>query len=199
MAKENLNTEVKTGKVRFLFPHLDEPSSYAGDPNSAKYSVMILIDKNDKQTLADIKIAYENAVQNAEARIRNFNPTKLVKKAKGDRDGILIDCDADPELSESSVNAGHYQLSLKSAKRPIVMSVNCGKRVLNKDEIIDEIYSGCYGRVKFNFYAYSKVGMGITTGLLTVAKTEEGEPIGGARGSVDDFDDEFDGDALAGF
>ena len=53
-----------------------------------------------------------------------------------------------------------------------------------------EIYSGCYGRAAINFFGYSRNGKkGISAGLQSVQKLYDGEPLGGARGSANDFDD----------
>jgi hypothetical protein len=62
------------------------------------------------------------------------------------------------------------------------------------NEITDpgELYSGCYGRAAINFYAYSRNGKkGISAGLLSVQKLHDGDALGGARGSADDFDDDY--------
>ncbi len=52
-----------------------------------------------------------------------------------------------------------------------------------------EVYSGCYGRVSLNFYAFNTNGnRGIAVGLGNVQKLRDGEPLGGGRTSaVDDF------------
>ena len=63
-----------------------------------------------------------------------------------------------------------------------------------RNEITDpgELYSGCYGRAAINFYAYSRNGKkGISAGLLSVQKLHDGDALGGARGSADDFDDDY--------
>jgi hypothetical protein len=59
-------TKVVTGKVRFSYVHVFEPwSGQEGQP--AKYSVCVLIPKEDKKTLAKIKAAMDEAIQNGVA------------------------------------------------------------------------------------------------------------------------------------
>ena len=47
-ANGQLNTKVKTGEVRFSYCHLFEPHAF-DEIQEPKYSVMLLIDKNDKE------------------------------------------------------------------------------------------------------------------------------------------------------
>lgn len=197
MSNKDIKTTVETGIVRFLFPHLEAPSSFDGSAETAKYSVSILIPKTDKETIAAIQKAYNAAVEIGKEQTPKFKPTPLMKKFKGDRDGLILDCDKVDEWADSEVYAGQLQIMLKNKRQPLVMAAAAGRRPLSKDEVTEHIYGGCYGRVKFNFYPYSKVGMGITTSLLTVAKYKDGERLGGAYGSLDDFDDFGEADDLA--
>ncbi len=75
------------------------------------------------------------------------------------------------------------------------------KAVGMKIAILDssEVYSGCYGRVFINFYAFNTAGnKGIACGLNNVQKVDDGEFLGGRTKAEDDFADEFedDGDFL---
>ena len=53
---------VKTKLVRFIYCHLAEPHDFA-EGQDAKYSVNVLIDKDDKETLNRILKGYQEAVQ----------------------------------------------------------------------------------------------------------------------------------------
>ena len=56
-----------------------------------------------------------------------------------------------------------------------------------------EVYSGCYGRLTLNFYAYNANGnKGVAAGLGNVQKLEDGEPLGGFTRAEDDFTAEDD-------
>jgi hypothetical protein len=42
----------------------------------------------------------------------------------------------------------------------------------------DEVYSGCYGRVSLNFYAFNFNGnKGVACGLGNIQKIKDGEPL----------------------
>jgi Protein of unknown function (DUF2815). len=55
----------------------------------------------------------------------------------------------------------------------------------------EEIYSGMYGRVSLNFFAYNTNGnKGISCGLNNVQKTKDGAKLGGGKTNAqDDFAD----------
>lgn len=194
MATQRLNTEVKTGLVRLLYPHLFEPQSFDDNPANAKYSVMVLIPKSDKVTLKAIEQAYENAKQNGINQYGQGFAGKAtpLKRPVGSNSGLIRDADEWPDFQDNPDYQGNYIMSIKSNQAPLVMATEAGKRKLNAEEGKEILYSGCYGRVKFSIYPYNKVGTGITSGLLTVLKTKDGDPIGGAHGSINDFDDEFE-------
>lgn len=51
-------SQVKTKLVRFIYCHLAEPYAFA-EGRDAKYSVNVLIDKDDKETLNRIVNGYQ--------------------------------------------------------------------------------------------------------------------------------------------
>ena len=60
------------------------------------------------------------------------------------------------------------------------------------------MYSGCYGRVSLNFYAFNSNGnKGIACGLGNVQKLRDGEPLGGRSSAKDDFATETNDEFLA--
>ena len=67
----------------------------------------------------------------------------------------------------------------------------------DKEAIREDVYSGCYGAVSFNFYSFNKVGTGIAAGLNSVLKVKDGEPLGAHPSVTADFGDasEFDDEA----
>lgn len=194
----------RIGEIRLTYAHLDAPWSYSGDEASAKYQTGVLIDKNDKASLATIKEDYERAVKDGVERFgTNFKSkaTPLFRQP-GTSKGLLIDCDQDERYSNDTAYQGHYMLNLKASTAPVVMAIECGKRALNKEEIKDVVYSGCYGYVTFNFYPYSKGMTGIAAGLANVIKTRDGESFGGRNSAQSEFEDLFtvgDSDDLSEF
>ena len=51
-----------------------------------------------------------------------------------------------------------------------------------------EVYSGCYGKVSINFYAFNSDGnKGIACGLGNIQKIRDGEPLSSRSSAADDF------------
>lgn len=197
-------SKVKTKLVRFTYCHLAEPHAFA-EGQEAKYSVNILIDKKDEETLNRIINGYEEAVQEGTEKFGQSFKGKVtpLKREPGTTRGLLIDCDQDDRYSSLSEYKGHYMMAAKS-NRP----VSVGYRKLgttyaysNKDEIMENVYSGCYGAVVFNFYPFNKVGSGIAAGLNSVLKVKDGDHLGGQSSVTSDFADasEFDNDLESDF
>lgn len=175
-----MSTKVVTGKVRFSFCHIFEPSEPqgGGDP---KYSVTLLIPKSDTATLSKIKQAMAEARDNfCKRNGANALPAKPVHTLH-DGDGQRVGGDDfGPECK------GCYVITVSSKAKPVIVDAF-------RNEVTDpaEVYSGCYGRASINFYGYSKNGKkGISAGLLSVQKLHDGEPFG-TVGSADDFDDGY--------
>jgi hypothetical protein len=173
------NTKVVTGKVRFSFVHVFEPQ--ARDGEDPKYSVTLLIPKNDAETLKKIKAAIAEA---REAFCAKNGAKALPDKPKH----TLHDGDGERENGESfgPECKGCYVITVSSKNKPVVVDSF-------RNEITDpgEVYSGCYGRASINFYGYSNKGKrGISAGLLALQKLSDGEPFG-TVGSADDFNDGY--------
>ena len=172
-------TKVVTGKVRFSFCHIFEPQEpQGGDP---KYSVMLLIPKADKETLAKIKQAMDEARENfCKRNGANALPVKY-NHTLHDGDGVRDS--GDPYGPECK---GCYVITVSSKQKPVIVD-----NMRNPVTDPGEVYSGCYGRASINFYGYNSNGKkGVSAGLLSVQKLHDGEPFG-TVGSADDFADDF--------
>lgn len=197
-----LSTKVKTGEVRFSYCHLFEPHAF-DETQEAKYSVMLIIDKKDTATVGAINQAYKNAKQNG---INKFGQkfgtlaNDLLCKP-GDKSGLVRDGDTDPRYKDDpETYAGNYVLNCKCSTAPNVLARERGTQNLTIDDQ-EIVYSGCYGKVTFNMYPYSKAGnTGIGVGLNNVFKTRDGENLGGrVSGEVDFADELSDESAVPGF
>lgn len=172
------NTKVITGKVRFSYVNIFKSRSFNG--GDEKFSICLLIDKEDKATVKKINAAIEAAIQ--EGISSKWNGKKPANLKLPLRDGD-IDREDDPACE------GMYFLNANSNQRP---------GVVDKDKVeifdADEVYSGCYGRASINFYPFNVNGnRGIGVGLNNVQKLADGERLGGARASAeDDFADDFE-------
>lgn len=192
-------SQVKTKLVRFCYCHLAEPHAFA-DGMEAKYSVNVLIDKEDKETLNRIVKGYQEALQEGIEKFGASFKAKAtqLKREPGSTRGLLVDCDADERYSAPEFK-NKYMLAIKS-----INPVSVGYRkngvtyaYSDKEAIREDVYSGCYGAVSFNFYPFNKVGTGIAAGLNSVLKVKDGEPLGGHSSVTADFGDasEFDEEA----
>lgn len=176
-----LTTRVKTGKVRFSFPHLFKPHA-AAEGAEAKYSARLLIPKTDTKTVSAIKSAIEAARLGSAPLFGGKVPERL-KSPLRDGDGETPNGDEyGPECK------GCWVLNASSKTRPGLVDRNL-------DPILDEteFYSGVYGRASLNFFAYNAAGnRGIACGLNNVQKLADGDPLGSRTRAEDDFNDGFE-------
>lgn len=170
------STKVVTGKVRFCYANVFEPTAI--DENSpAKYNVCVLIPKTDTVTIGKIKKAIDAAKELGKSKLANKNgqlPADAALK--------LPLHDGDVEREDDPAFAGCYYLNANSQRRPSVVD-----RELNPIMSKDEFYSGCYGRASINFYAFNVSSKGIAAGLNNLQKLEDGEPLAGGSSAAEDF------------
>jgi hypothetical protein len=165
-------TKVTTGKVRLSYAHLFEPHAIEG--NEPKYSVSVIIPKTDTDTLKAVKEAVEQAKKDGVSKFGGKIPPTLKTPLR----------DGDAERPDDEAYKNCYFLNASSKQKPGVVDKNV-QPVLDQSEV----YSGCYGRLTLNFYAFSASGnKGIAAGLGNVQKLEDGEPLGGFTRAEDDFD-----------
>ena len=172
-------TKVTTGKVRLSYAHLFEAHAIEG--NTAKFSVSVIIPKSDKETLKLVKEAVEEAKEVGKSKLGKIIPSSFKTPLR----------DGDSERPDDEAYENCYFLNASSFNKPGVLD-RSGQPILDATDV----YSGCYGRLTINFYAFSASGnKGIAAGLGNVQKLEDGEPLGGFTRATDDFeavDDEDD-------
>lgn len=175
-------TKVVTGMVRFSYVNIFNSRSFR-EGQDAKYSICLLIPKDDKKTIKAIKAAIEEAAQEGVASKWGGKRPSNLKLPLRDGD--------DERADEAEEYAGMYFLNASSNNKP---------GIVDKDlnEILDpeEVYSGCWGRASINFYAFNTSGnKGIGAGLNNIQKLKDGERLGAARASAEsDFGDGFTAD-----
>ena len=163
--------KVVTGKVRFSYAHVFEPQA-AQEGGVPKYSVSIIISKNDKDTIDRINKAIEQVKEENKSVWGGTIP-------KGLKGGLR---DGDAEKDDPAY-ANSYFINANSVNKPGVVDADL-------NPIIDpsEFYSGCYGRASVTFYPYNAKGSkGIACGLNNIQKTEDGEQLGGGSNAAADF------------
>ena len=181
------STKVVTGKVRFCFCHVFEPSAMEGQPEeSAKYSVCVIIPKSDTQTIEKIKKAIEAAKTVGKSKLADKNG-KIPSTIK------LPLRDGDEEREDDPAYEGMYFINASTTRKPSIVDKD-----LNPIMSQDEFYSGCYGRASINFYAFNVNSKGIAAGLNNLQKLKDGEPLVGGSTAEEDFggDNAFEDDDL---
>ena len=173
------STKVVTGLVRFSYVNIASPRSF-NDGQDPKYSMCVMVPKKDKKTLAKIKSAVKAASEEGVSKCWNGkHPSNLHMPL---RDGDEERADESPEFK------GMWFFNCSTKRKPGVVD-----REKNEILDLDEVYSGCWGRVSVNFYPYSVSGnKGVAAGLNNVLKWKDGERLGGSAASAeDDFNDDF--------
>ena len=182
MANKTNNTKVVTGIVRLSYEHVWEPASING--SNPKYSVSLIIPKDDVKTIAAINQAVENAIKDGAAKFGRKIPPKGALKLPL-RDG---DTERDDEAYRNA-----YFVNANSTTAPQIVD-RAVQPILDRNEV----YSGCYARVSINFYAFNSNGnKGVACGLGNIQKVRDGEPLGGKTSAADDFSTDLDDDFLS--
>ncbi len=165
-------TKVWTGEVRLSYAHLFEPHAIEG--NDPKYSVSLIIPKDDIDTLKAIKEAVDQVKKDGTTKWGGKVPPNLKTPLR----------DGDAERPDDEAYANSYFLNANSKNKPGIVN-KFGQPVTDATEV----YSGSYGRVTLNFYPFSASGnKGVAAGLGNVQKLNEGEPLGGLTRAEDDFE-----------
>lgn len=187
MSKKYVNlTKVITGiNTRWSYCNAWEPKSING--GAPKYSVSLIIPKDDTVTVNKIKAAIQAAYNEGESKLKGNGktvPALSVLKTPL-RDG-------DMERPDDAAYANSYFINANSASAPGIVDAGC-QPIIERSEV----YSGVYGRASINFYAFNSNGnKGIACGLNNLQKIKDGEPLGGKSRAEDDFATDADDDFL---
>lgn len=169
---------IKTGKVRFSFCNVFTPRTI--DEGASKYSVTMLIQKSDVETLQRIKNGMTKTLQEATQSLFGGTVPAVPKIPLYDGDG-LRPC-GEPFGDECK---GCYVITAGSIQKPEIVDKD-----LQEIMSASEFYSGCYGRATIRFFAYNKNGnKGVGCGLGNIQKLEDGQPLGSRTNAKDDFSD----------
>lgn len=174
MSNQVNSTKVVTGKVRFCYVNVFEPTAM-NEGDTPKYNVCVLIPKSDTATIDKIKKAIEAAKEAGKAKLADKNGRIPANLKLPLRDG-------DEERPDDPAFEGHYFINANSMRQPSIVD-----RSLNPIMSRDEFYSGCYGRASINFYAFNVSSKGIAAGLNNLQKLEDGEMLAGGSTAEEDF------------
>lgn len=169
---ENLNTKVITGKARFSYLHVWEPTAIS-EGGEKKYSVSLIIPKSDTKTVEAIKAAIQNALKAGVGKFGGKIPPVYKNPLR----------DGDAERPEDEAYKGCYFINANCKTKPGV--VNAMRKPIENEE---ELYSGCYGYASITFYAFNTNGnKGVACGLNNLMKVADGDPLGGRSTAENDF------------
>lgn len=183
---------VKLENVRFSFPHIAEPKageSEDGKPTKAKFGVVSML---PKATHKEAKELLKEAI------------LKLLASNQNAKVALDKWCLRNGDDMDREEYMGHFIVSAREERRPSVRNKR-GEPVVEKDEIADMFYGGCWGSVLIRpwYQDGQKVGKGygkrVNAGLVGVQFVRSGDPFG--EGRIDDTDawDSVDDDGSDGF
>ena len=187
MSKYEIPTKVITGvNTRWSYANVWDPKSING--STPKYSVSLIIPKDDTATInkinAAIKAAYEEGQGKLKGNAKVCPPLEAIKTP-------LRDGDKEKPGDDAYKNA--YFINANSPTAPGIVDTN-RQPILERSEV----YSGVYGRASISLYAFNSNGnRGIACGLNNLQKIKDGEPLGGKARAEDDFSTEEDEDFLS--
>lgn len=171
-----------------IFSYLNAWNPKSINGGTPKYSVSLIIPKDDAATVNKIKAAIQAAYEEGESKLKgNGKSVPALSTLKTPlRDGDL-------ERPDAPAYANAYFVNANSNTAPGVVDAN-------RQPIIErsELYSGVIGRASINFYAFNSNGnKGIACGLNNLQKLRDGKPLGGKSRAEDDFATEEDDDFLS--
>ena len=131
-------TKVITGIGRF-------DNVQVWEPKGGKYSITLIIPKEDRQTLIKIKEAIKAAHEEGQSKLKGSNEVcpALETFKLPLRDGDL-------EKPEEYAYKNAYFINACSTSAPGIVDT-CVQPIVNHGDF----YSGCYGRASINFYAFN--------------------------------------------
>ena len=180
-------TKVITGpETRWSYANVWDPKSIDG--GKPKYSISLIVSKDDIETVEAIKKAIRAAYEEGAAKLKGNG--KTVPPLSAIKNPLR---DGDIEKPDDEAYANAYFINANSASAPGIVDENV-QPIINRSEV----YSGVYGRASINFYAFNVNGnRGIACGLNNLQKMRDGEPLGGKASAASDFATDDDDDFLS--
>lgn len=164
--------KVVTDLVRFSYVNLFTPLPQ-GDGKPPKYSVALIIPKEDTKTIEEIEQAISDCKKENMYVWGGLIPHGL---RGGLRDGDLEKNDV--------AYANSMFINCSASQKPGIVYEDLR-------DITDpsEFYSGCYGKASVTFYAYnnSPTQQGVGCTINNVMKIKDGERLGMSSLPIDDF------------
>lgn len=169
-----------TTLVRFSYLNAFEPK--ATPSGDLKYSVSMLIPKEDEAGIKAFQSAINAAVQKG-IENNKFTQAQIKMLRLPIRDG-------DEEFEAGNRGAeykGCFFINATSKNKPGVVKAQKDSQPVPIFDP-DDFYSGCYGRADVNFFPYNQAGnRGVGCGLNNLLMVKEGERLDGRQKAEDAF------------
>jgi len=182
MQKHANPTKVITGPdTRWSYANVWQAKSING--GAPKFSVSLIIPKDDTVTIDRVNAAIEAAYQEGQSKLKGSG--KSIPALASLKTPLRC---GDTERPDDLAYENAYFLNANASTAPGIVDAD-------RQPIIDtsEVYSGVYGRASINFYAFNSNGnKGIACGLNNLQKIRDGEPLGSKARAEDDFADDDD-------
>ena len=155
------------------YMNIFEPRAFGS--NEPKYSLCLLINKNDKKQLDRLNKAIEAAKEIAREKVWHGKIPPEARLSLPIHDG-----DIDRETDEYK---GKYYINVSNKMKPGVVDQS-----VNPILDTEQIYSGCIVNVSMNLFGYNQNGnVGISASLQNVQLVADGERLAGKKPASADF------------
>lgn len=171
------STKVIIPNVRFSYAHVFEPTAIE-EGQTKKYSISLIISKQDKKTVEKVQAAVKLALEQGKAKLGGKIPANYKNPLR----------DGDTERPDDEAYQDAYFINASSTRKPGIVDADL-EPLMDQDEF----YSGCFGRASVNFYAFNVSGnKGVAAGLQNLQKTKDGDRLSGGASAADDFGNDDD-------
>lgn len=171
MSKVITDTEVRLSYTNLLVPRAQDDEK----PDEKTFSTAILIPKTDTATLDAMRAAIKDALDAGVAKLWNGKMPPKDKLRNPLRDG---DEKEDKNGDKDETYAGMFFMNAKGprgGKEPAILLDKEGQATTSATVV----YSGVWGRVSVQFYAYDTKGnKGVACGISAFQSGEHGEALG---------------------
>lgn len=163
----------KENPVRFSFVQVWEPK--AMDDGDPKFSVQVVISKENKALIAGVEANIEKAKQLGITKgLYNKAATDNVAFRTPLRDGDQEAAEKDDGSRDYLKGCVFFNASSSADRQPAIVDRR-GAPIMRRDDF----YSGCYGIADINFYPFKYGKGGVAAGLNSIMKREDGERLDG--------------------
>lgn len=175
--------KVVTGLVRFSYVNVFAPIAQ-DDGKSPKYSVALIIPKEDEETIDAINLAVADCKRENMSMWKVYDIQRDISVPIKDlsilRGGLR---DGDLEKNDEAYDNCMF-INATSIAQPGVVDADLMDITKPSD-----FYSGCYGRAAITFYAYNNGPhhMGIGCTINNLQKLKDGPRLGGFSSAAEDF------------